>query len=262
MQTLVTFLRSLAFNVAFYVVTTVMLLATLPFFFFLPQDKAMGVVRAWHRVNAFLLRWLGGIRSEVRGLENLPAGGCIVASKHQSAWETLTLVPVLPDPTFVMKAEIGKIPIFGQYTVKAGMIHVHREGKAAALRALTDRARAELAKGRQIVMFPEGTRRAPGAPPAYQTGIALLYKTLGVPVVPVALNSGLYWPRRKFMRYPGTIVLEFLPAIPPGLDTKTFLARLESAIEAGADRLLKEASRADPKPPFPQEAAARLAALG
>lgn len=262
MRTAVTFLRSLAFNVAFYLVTTVMLFATLPFYFFLPQAKAMGVVRAWHRTNAWLLRVLGGVKSEVRGLENLPPGGCLVASKHQSAWETLTLVPVLPDPTFVMKAEIGKIPLFGWYTVHAGMIHVHREGKASALRALIERAREELAKGRQIVMFPEGTRRTPGAPPAYQTGIALLYRTLGVPVVSVALNSGLYWPRRKFMRYPGTIILEFLPPIPPGLDTKTFLARLESAIESGSDRLLKEAAKADPPPPFPREAAARLAEPG
>lgn len=261
MNTFVIFLRSLAFNVAFYVLTTLMLLATLPFYFFLPQEKAMGVVRAWHRTNAWLLRVLGGVRSEVRGIENLPPGGCIVASKHQSAWETLTLVPVLPDPTFVMKAEIGKIPFFGAYTRHAGMIHVHRDGKAAALRALTERAREELAKGRQIIMFPEGTRRTPGAEPAYQTGIALLYKQLGVPVVPVALNSGLYWPRRKFMRYPGTIVLQFLPPIPPGLDSKTFLARLESAIESGADRLLKEAATANPRPPFPAEAEARLAAL-
>ncbi len=254
-----TFVRSLAFNLAFYVVTTLMLLATLPFYFFLSQEKAMGVVRAWHRTNAGLLRVLAGIRSEVRGIENLPPGGCLVASKHQSAWETLTLVPVLPNPTFVMKAEIGKIPIFGPYTVHAGMIHVRRDGGAGALRALTACAREEIAKGRQIVMFPEGTRRAPGAPPAYQTGIALLYKSLGVPVVPVALNSGLYWPRRKFMRYPGVIVLEFLPPIPPGLDSKTFLTRLESTIEAGSDRLLREAAKADPAPPIPREAAARLA---
>ena len=262
MRTAIVFLRSLAFNAAFYIVTTVMLFATLPFYFFLSQEKAMGVVRAWHRVTAFLLRVLAGTKCEVRGIENIPPGGCIVASKHQSAWETLTLVPLLPNPTFVMKAEIGRIPLFGQYTIKAGMIHVHREGGASALRALIERARQEIAKGRQIVMFPEGTRRAPGAPPAYQTGIALLYKTLGVPAVPVALNSGLYWPRRTFMRYPGTIIIEFLPPIPPGLDARAFLARLESTIEAAADRLLKEAARADPKPPFPAEAAARLAAIG
>jgi 1-acyl-sn-glycerol-3-phosphate acyltransferase len=262
LRTIVIFLRSLAFNVAFYVLTTLMLFATLPFYFFLPQDKAMGVVRAWHRMTAFLLRVLVGTRSEVRGMENLPPGGCLVAAKHQSAWETLTLVPVLPDPTFVMKAELRKIPFFGQYTVKAGMIHVEREGKAAALRALTERARQEIAKGRQVIMFPEGTRRPPGAPPAYQTGIALLYRTLGVPVVPMALNSGLYWPRRKFLRYPGTIIIEFLPPIPPGLDSRTFLARLEAAIETASDRLLAEAARSQPKPPFPAEAAARLAATG
>jgi 1-acyl-sn-glycerol-3-phosphate acyltransferase len=140
-----------------------------------------------------------------------------------------------------MKRVIRWFPIFGAYTIKTGMIHVDREGKTAALRALSERAREEAAKGRQIIIFPEGTRRPPGAPPAYQTGIALLYRSLNVPVVPVAVNSGVYWPRRKFLRYPGTIVIEFLPPIPPGLDSRAFLARLQAAIETAADRLLAEA---------------------
>ena len=143
-----------------------------------------------------------------------------------------------------MKRSIRWLPIFGQYTIKTGMIHVDRAGKTAALRALTERAREEVAKGREIIIFPEGTRREPGAPPAYQTGIALLYRTLDVPVVPVALNSGLYWPRRSFLHYPGTIVVEFLPAIPPGLDSRTFLTQLEGAIEPATTRLVAEAKRA------------------
>jgi 1-acyl-sn-glycerol-3-phosphate acyltransferase len=120
------------------------------------------------------------------------------------------------------------------------MIHVDREGKTAALRALADRAREEIAKNREIIIFPEGTRRPPGAPPEYQTGIALLYRSLNVPVIPVALNSGLFWPRRKFLRYPGTLVIEFLPAIPPGLDPRSFLDRLKGAIEPASDRLIAE----------------------
>ena len=149
-----------------------------------------------------------------------------------------------------MKEELARIPVFGAYTSKAGMIHVDREGKTAALRALAERARQEIAKDRQIVMFPEGTRRPPGAPPDYQTGIALLYKTLGVPVMPAALNSGLYWPRRKLTHHPGTIILEFLPPIPAGLDSRSFLARLESTIEAATDRLMAEAAKADPALPL------------
>lgn len=238
------FLRSLAFNAAFYVVTAIMLVGTLPLFFILPQWFGMGVVRNWAKTCLWLHRVIAGTKLEVRGAENLPAGGAIVASKHQSFFETFALIPLLKNPTIVMKQSIRWWPIFGQYTIKTGMIHVDRAGKTAALRALSARAREELAKGREIIFFPEGTRRAPGAPPDYQTGIALLYKTLGVPVVPVALNSGLYWPRRSFLRLPGTIVIEFLPPIPPGLDTRAFLSRLETSIETASAALAAEATAA------------------
>lgn len=245
------FVRSLLFNIAFYIVTAVMLVGTLPLFFILPQGFGMGVVRNWARTCLWLHRVIAGTRLEVRGHENLPPGGVIVASKHQSFFETFALIPILKNPTIVMKRSIRWWPIFGQYTIKTGMIHVDREGKTAALRALSARAREELAKGREIIFFPEGTRRAPGAPPDYQTGIALLYKTLGVPVVPVAVNSGYYWPRHSFLRLPGTIVIEFLPPIAPGLDSRAFLSRLEGAIEtasralgAEAEAALKQADRA------------------
>ncbi len=251
-------LRSLAFNIAFYAWTVGLTLATLPFYFFVSQERSMDVVRLWSRGMLWLLRVLAGTTYEVRGLDNLPAGGALIACKHQSTWETLALVPILTNPTYVMKEELARIPVFGAYTVKAGMIHLDRKGKTAALRALAERARQEIAKGRQVIMFPEGTRRAPGAPPDYQTGIALLYKTLGVPVVPAALNSGLYWPRRQIDHHPGTIILEFLPAIPAGLDSRSFLSRLESTVETATDRLMGEAASASPAPPLSPEAAARL----
>ncbi len=254
-------LRSLAFNVAFYGWTTGLTLATLPVYFFLSQEKAMDVVRLWTRGMLWLLRVLVGTGYEVRGLDNLPKGGALIACKHQSAWETLALVPLLANPTLVMKEELARIPVFGAYTAKAGMIHVDRKGGTKALRALAERAAQEIAKGRQVIMFPEGTRRPPGAAPDYQTGIALLYKTLGVPVVPAALNSGLYWPRRQLTHHPGTIILEFLPAIPAGLDSRGFLARLEQTIENAADRLMAEAAKATPAPPLSPEAAERLARI-
>ena len=252
-------LRSLAFNIAFYAWTVGLTLATLPFYFFVSQEQSMKVVRLWTRGTGWLLKTIAGTTYAVRGLDNLPEGGALIACKHQSAWETLALVPILADPTYVMKEELRRIPVFGAYTEKAGMIHVDRQGKTAALRALAERARQEIAKGRQVVMFPEGTRRPPGAPPDYQTGIALLYKTLGVPVVPAALNSGLYWPRRKLTHYPGTIILEFLPEIPAGLDSKSFLARLEDTVETATDRLIAEAAKATPAPPLPAKTAARAA---
>ena len=236
-------IRSILFQAAFYIVTAVMLVASLPFFFFVSEKICMAYVRAWARTCVYLHRVIAGGRLEVRGRENLPAGGAIVASKHQSAFETFALIPLLRNPTIVMKRAIRWIPIFGQYTVKTGMIHLDRSGKTGALRVLTDRAREEIAKQREIMMFPEGTRRPVGAPPAYHTGIALLYRSLGVPVVPVALNSGVFWPRKSFKHYPGTIVIEFLPPIPPGLDTKTFFAELQDSIESASARLAAEARR-------------------
>lgn len=238
--------RSTAFNITFYIVTAAMLVAALPFFFVLPQGFGMWVVRTWAATCVWLYGAMTGVRIEVRGRENLPAGAALVASKHQSFFETFALIPLLKNPTIVMKRIIRWWPIFGQYTVKTGMIHVDREGKTAALRALAERAREEAGKGREIIIFPEGTRRPPGAAPAYQTGIALLYRSLNLPVVPVAVNSGLFWPRRKFLRYPGTLTIEFLPAIPPGLEARAFLERLQAAIEGASARLLVEgrASRA------------------
>jgi 1-acyl-sn-glycerol-3-phosphate acyltransferase len=253
-------LRSLVFNVAFYLVTAIMLVGTLPLFFVMPQWFGMGVVRNWAKVCVFLHRTIVGARLEVRGLENLPPGGFIVASKHQSFFETFALIPLLKNPTIVMKRSIRWWPIFGQYTIKTGMIHVDREGKTAALRALSARAREEIRKGREIIIFPEGTRRAPGSQPDYQSGIALLYRTLSVPVVPVALNSGLFWPRRSFLRFPGTIVFEFLPPIPPGLDSRAFLEKLQKSIESASARLAAEAvEQGGPHAPFAPEAGSRTA---
>jgi 1-acyl-sn-glycerol-3-phosphate acyltransferase len=234
-------LRSAAFNAAFYVTTAFFLIFTLPLYLILPQWFAVGVVRTWAACETWLLRVIAGTRMEVRGRENLPKGAAIVAVKHQSAFETFALVPLLRFPTIVMKQSIRWIPIFGLYTIKSGMIHVDRSGKTAALRDLTQRTQEETAKGREIIIFPEGTRRAPGAPPEYQSGIALLYRSANVPVVPVALNSGLYWPRKSFLHYPGTIVIEFLPPIPPGLDSRSFLTELERSLEAASARLARGA---------------------
>ena len=247
-------LRSLAFQFAFYVASVVETLATLPFFFFVPRKRAMGVVRFWCRTTMWLLRVVAGTRIEVRGRENLVGGASIVASKHQSMFETLALFPLLEDPAIVMKEELGRIPVFGAYTLKAGMIHLDRGGRATALRRLAERARGALAEGREIIIFPEGTRRKPGAEPAYQSGIAMLYKQLGVPVVPVALNSGLYWPKNSFVRHSGTIVVEFLPAIPPGLPGREFLATLQARIETASDALIVEAAASKNPPPLQPEA--------
>jgi 1-acyl-sn-glycerol-3-phosphate acyltransferase len=252
-------IRSALFTAAFFVTTAVMSVVGAPIFLFGSERRAVGYTQLWGRVCLVLLRAVVGIRVEVRGREHVPAGAALVAAKHQSAFETFALLPLLSFPAMVMKAELGRIPLFGAYSRTCGMILVDRRKGATALREMAAQAKREAAKNRQVVIFPEGTRRVPGAPPAYQPGVALLYKGLGLPCVPVALNSGLFWPRRSFRKYPGTIVVEFLPPIPPGLASKTFLADLEAAIEGASDRLLRESAAAVPPPPLPPEARDRLA---
>jgi 1-acyl-sn-glycerol-3-phosphate acyltransferase len=197
----------------------------------------MAGLKAWARASLFWLRLICGIRMEVRGRENLPKGAILLAGKHQSTWETFALIPLLDDPAMVLKRELTFIPLFGWFALKFRMIGVDRGAGATALKKLIARARGAADMGRQIVIFPEGTRRAPGAPPDYKPGAAALYGALNVPCVPFALNSGHYWPRRTFTKTPGTIVVEFLPAIPPGLARRDFSAKLESAIEGGTARL-------------------------
>src|SRR5581483_5152145 len=255
------FIRSAAFNLAFYLMTAACLILPLPVYFILPQGFAMWVVRTWAKIGLFLLRAIAGTRIEIRGRENLPRGGILVAAKHQSALETFALIPLFANPTYVMKRQLRWLPIFGQYTIKAGMIHVDRDGGLSAMRKLTTDTRAAIDAGREVIIFPEGTRRPPGAPSEYHGGAGHLYRALKAPVVPLALNSGLYRPRRKFMRYPGTVVFEFLPPIPAGLDSRAFLSRLADVIETASDRLLLEADGASPRPPFPQSAEARLALI-
>lgn len=254
-------LRSLAYNILFYLTMIGTLVVATPVYFFLPHSGNMAVVRFWSRTAVFLLERVCGLKMELRGVENIPPGGVIIAAKHQSLWETFALVPLLRDPCYVIKAQLFYVPVWGWWAWKAGMIRVDRGSGSAALRQIEKGARRELARGRRIMIFPEGTRVAPGAPPDYRFGVTHLYAALNVPVVPVALNSGLYWPRRRFLRHPGTIVVEFLPPIEPGLGKRAFAARLVADIEGASDRLLIEADRAVPRPPFPPVAAERLKAL-
>ncbi len=236
-------LRSLAFNIAFYANLIVWLIAALPTLV-LPRRAIMAVVRGWAKTNQLLLRAIAGIKVEMRGLEKIPSGGCLVAAKHQSFWETFALFPLFADPSFIMKRELGFIPLFGWFALKAQMITVDRGARSAALRSMAEQARQQTAAGRQILIFPEGTRRAPGEPPAYKYGVVHLYSELKVPCLPIALNSGVFWPRRRFLRQPGTIVVEVLEPIAPGLDKGDFLERLVREIEGASNRLLEETRQA------------------
>src|SRR6185312_5690720 len=233
-------LRSFLFNLCFYLNTCLWLVIALPTFF-MPYWGILEVAKAWGRTNLFLLRTIAGIRFELRGREKTAKGALLVAAKHQSAWETFALLTLFDSPTFIMKRELQWIPIFGWLTIKGRMVSVDRGAGAQALTAMAERARVELARGRQLIIFPEGTRRPVAAEPRYKFGVAHLYQAEGVPCLPVALNSGLFWPRRTFLRHPGTVVVEILDPIPPGLDKSEFVKRLQDQIETATNRLVEEA---------------------
>jgi 1-acyl-sn-glycerol-3-phosphate acyltransferase len=237
--------RSLLFNVLFYVTTTLFVVIGSPLLF-APRSWAMAALAVHGRFEIWLLEAIVGTRLEVRGQEKLPKGACLVASKHQSAWETFALIPLFRDPAMLMKRELFWIPFHGWFSKKFEMIPVDRDKGPTALRRMLREAKKRVADGREIIIFPEGTRRPPGAPPDYKTGVILLYEALGIPCVPVALNSGLFWPRRSILRKPGTLVVEFLDPIPPGLPKAEFLARLTGAIETASTRLLTEAEDKEP----------------
>jgi len=232
--------RSIAFNLLFYLNTLVYLIIALPTFF-MPYRAIIAVARSWGRANLVLLRVVAGIRFEVRGRDKLPKGAILVAAKHQSALETFGLVPLFDNPVFIVKRELQWIPIFGWLMIKGRMVPVDRSAGSQALLAMTARAAAELGQGRQLIIFPEGTRRPAGAEPRYKFGVAHLYESTGVPCVPIALNSGLFWPRRSILRLPGTVVVEILDPIQPGLAKDVFFKRLQNDIETATARLIAEA---------------------
>jgi 1-acyl-sn-glycerol-3-phosphate acyltransferase len=233
----VIFLRSLVFNILFYVVFLFWAVVALPTFL-MPRSAMMRVAIWWATSFILLMRWVCNIKVEFRGVEKIPKGPLIVASKHQSMWETIALLRFFEAPFFAVKRELKFIPVFGLFLIKTNMVAIDRSAGGRALIKMARRAADEVRRGRQFVIFPEGTRTAPGAPPRYKSGVALIYTDCGVPCLPVALNSGLFWPRRTFMRYPGTLVVEFLDPLPPDLPREVFLTRLKAAIEEASDRLV------------------------
>jgi 1-acyl-sn-glycerol-3-phosphate acyltransferase len=231
------FIRSLIFNILFYPVFLAWSIVALPTLV-LPRTALLRVASWWARTNILLMRVVCGVKVEFRGVEKIPKGPLLVASKHQSMWETISLLHFFDAPFFVVKRELKRIPIFGLFLIKADMIAIDRKAGGRALIAMMKRASDEVRRGRQFVIFPEGTRTAPGAPPNYKRGVVQIYADCGVPCLPVALNSGLFWPRRTFMRYPGTLVVEFLDPLPPNLPREEFFNRLRTGIEEASDRLV------------------------
>ncbi len=242
-------LRSLVFNVYFFALTAFGLFTywvLLPF----PRTVLQEAVRLWQRLVFAGLKGICGLTWEARGRERIPAGAAVFACKHQSAWDTMAFYALVADPAYVLKKELMRIPFWGWYATKTRQVVVDRRAGLRALKEVAAAAKERLAEGRQVVIFPQGTRvappgaqtgRAPGAHRPYQPGVFAIYDATDTPVFPVALNSGLFWGRRSFLKQPGTVTLEILEPMPKGMDRKPFTAELERRIEDASERLAAEA---------------------
>jgi 1-acyl-sn-glycerol-3-phosphate acyltransferase len=238
-------LRSLAFHTAFYLWTTVLSFAGLPVLV-MGRHRVQAFAKFWTGSSVWLLEKICGTKVVWRGLENLPRGGCIIAAKHQSALETLALTTKGADFSYILKRELMAIPVFGWYLKGAGQVAIDRAKRGQALPDLTRQVIEAVAEDRQMIIFPEGTRKPAGAPPEYKSGVGYLYTDARAVCVPVALNTGLYWPRHGLSIHPGRVTIAFLDPIAPGLDKQSFLRLLEDRIEAGTAELIAEALAADP----------------
>ena len=254
-------LRSAIFNAAFYLCTAVQMIVWTPIYFLGPRETAWRIVHLWSRSNLWLMRVIAGTRHEITGTENMPQGGCIIAPKHQSSWDTFAFLPYLSDPVYILKRELMWVPLFGWYVGRMNMIPIDRGNREQAVRKVNAGAARAMASGRQLLIYPEGTRREAGAEPSYKQGIAHLYEKLGVPVVPIAHNAGVFWPRNSWLRHAGTIRCEFLEPIPPGLSRDAFMQELVARIEAASDRLLLEAADDPHRPPLREAARRRVREL-
>ncbi|WP_309087411.1 lysophospholipid acyltransferase family protein [Phenylobacterium sp.] len=228
--------RSFAYVALFYLWTAVIAVAATPILLG-PRSWTFAMFHFWGRGVLAMLR-ICGIRVEVRGRQFIPQGAALVAPKHQCMLDVFAQFTWLPATAFVMKQELAWIPWFGWYAKKAGCIVIDRGGQAKTMRQVIREGTERFSRGQQVVIFPEGTRKAPGAPPDYKPGIAALYRELNVPVCPVATNAGVHWPAHGFLRKPGTIVFEYLEPIPPGLKRAEFMRILEERIESKSIELM------------------------
>ncbi len=228
---------SALFNLGFYGFTTITVLTCIPVLV-LPRGALMWVLRSYTWIVEAMLRVFCNIHVEVEGAGNLPPGAVLIVSKHQSAFDTVFWLNRLPDPCYIMKIELMRIPVWGWLARKCEMVGVDRAGGASALKKMVKECQAAAAAGRQIVIYPEGTRAAPGMTEPYQPGVAAIAAVTRVPVVPVATNSGLFWGRKAFRKFPGTIRVKILPPLEPGLGRAALMTRLEAVIEAESRAML------------------------
>lgn len=231
-------LRSLVFTIQAYGMMAVMALAFLPWAL-VDRRGAFAAVRVWTNWVRWTAGWMIGLKSEIRG--EVPQGEVMIAAKHQSFFDIILIANALPRPKFIMKKQLIWAPFVGLYALRIGCVAVDRGKRGAAIKAMVDGVKSGATEPGQLIIFPQGTRVAPGESLPYKVGVGVLYQEMGAPVVPVACNVGVFWPRRRLYRAPGLAVIEFLPAIQPGLPLRDFLSEVEQAVESRSDALMAEA---------------------
>lgn len=243
-------LHSLATLFVFYAFTTLYFITALPILI-LPRSFAWRVAHLWIDISIGIYKYIGGMTYEFRGLENLPpkGTGVIVAAKHQSSWETMGLVKQFRFPSYILKKQLLMLPLFGFYLRKFQMVSIDRTKGKQAMALMLPAAKSVLNNGRPLMIFPEGTRKLPGAAPDYKHGFARMYTELNAPIVPVALNTGIFWPKMSILRYPGKIIISILPAIPPGLSHEEAYEQTQKAIEEETQNILTETVENHPNLP-------------
>lgn len=240
-------IRSVVFIILFNLSTFFQIIFWMPVFFFLKPEDGWKVPKLWAWNSLWLQHALIGTRYDFRGVENIPKNkGLLIAAKHQSTWETYTLLPFMTLPSYIVKRELMLLPLFGWFAMKMNVIGVNRGKRSKALSEMTQVASKQYDEGRQIVIYPEGTRKKAYDPPNYKYGITHMYVNMKADVLPVALNSGLFWPRNGMKLNAGTCIVEFLPLIKTGLTQEEFASKLETVIEEKTTELLAEAE-ADPE---------------
>jgi 1-acyl-sn-glycerol-3-phosphate acyltransferase len=238
----VIFLRSTLYQILFLPWTLILCVGYLPLLVAAPRRVVQHAARFWLEGALWMQKYILGLSFEVVGAENLPKGGAILAAKHQSAWETMVFHRLVGDPAFVLKRELLKLPLIGWYMRRTEQIPIDRASRGTALKQMLDKGKRAVGQGRSLIIFPEGTRQPTGHAGRYHSGVFKLYDALGVPVAPIALNSGLFWGRNAFLRHPGKITLQILPSIPPGLAREAFMARLQHDIETTTLELERRAT--------------------
>ncbi|MBA5724012.1 1-acyl-sn-glycerol-3-phosphate acyltransferase [Candidatus Liberibacter sp.] len=244
-------IRSIIFNILFCINILLAAIISIPLWLLSTKKQFMRFARIWVNIQQLLLKYVTKTCLKVEGLEHIPPKGCIIAIKHQSSWDTIFFLTCLNDPIFIVKRSIFYIPLFGWYCFRLGMIGVDRNSKRIDMRNIIKRSQKTVEQNRQLVIYPEGTRRPPGAKTIYKKGIAHIYNSLSVPVIPIVVHAGLFWPHKGFMRYPGNFKVRILPPIPPGMPKEDFFAKLQDNMEYESKKLLLETIQENPHLPLP-----------